>query len=151
MRMESHFVRMSKFELDHHVCSVAYLLHVGNDLIALLVARPRRGACHAVTEGRAPRGRRCPRRTGRAVCRARRRRVATSGARLASPVVDEVQAVGAVVAGSTRVGVRALQISTENSVQYLYTEHGSCAHKVQERNKLGRNAEQRQATHEVCM
>ena len=30
---------------------------------------------------------------------------------------------------------------TENSVQYLYTEYGSCAHKVQERNKLGRNAE----------
>ena len=41
-----HFVRMSKFELDHHVCSVAYLLHVGNDLIALLVARPRRHIAH---------------------------------------------------------------------------------------------------------
>ena len=45
-----HFVRMSKFELECDVCLGAYLLHVGNDLIALLVARPRRGACHAGTE-----------------------------------------------------------------------------------------------------
>ena len=107
----SNFVRMPKLDLEYKACFVACLLYVGNNLVALLVARPRRGACHAVTEGRAPRGRRCPRRTGRAICRARRRRVVTSGARLASPVVDEVQAVGAVVAGSTRGGVRALQIS----------------------------------------
>ena len=85
--------------------------------VALLVARPRRGACHAVTEGRAPRGRRCPRRTGRAICRARRRRVAASVAGLARTISDVVHAVGAVVAGSTRVGFRALQYpEKENSV-----------------------------------
>ena len=33
---------MSNLDLDCGVCLVVYLLHVGNDLIALLVARPRR-------------------------------------------------------------------------------------------------------------
>ena len=50
-RTASHFVRMSKVNLDCGVCLVVYLLHVGNDLIALLVARPRRHSSDS-TRGR---------------------------------------------------------------------------------------------------